>query len=646
MKKFLVILITAIMFPIGVIAANDVDYDIKDVYINSSIDIMGSMHIKEAIVIEGSLNGFERVINYKNSSLKDWEKGNIDFSNSSIYNARGVSLSQVFSLNINKDDIDWSIFDLDYTEYSEVDSATSGDSEVYTSKETEDGLDVKVYNPNESGYVVYLFDYYIDQAVVLHNDVAEIYWTFIPQDFDPVENVHIQFTIPGTCTDETFRFWAHGSLNGNIAGISDSKDDDGNNLYKGVLVTVSNVESGSGVDIRMTFDKSLMSFASNFLNDSGVDALDEIIKVETERANNANSQRRMIKIVYYGIYGISIAYLIGIIILWIYLYRKYDREHNVNFTAKYYRDFTGNYSVEVIEYLMEKNISNKALSASIMNLIYKKNIDIEEIPNSKDDLKLILKNRDNTSKAESIVLDLLFNVVGKNNIVTLKQIENYSSNISTSRAFIDKYNSWKTQVTLDAESENFFEDISTARIVGVIYFILGLIIIFLNVYFNISNVILILLILIMGIILLVYTLTFKKWTKKGREHYLKWNAFKNFLKDFGSFSEKEIPEIKLWEKYLVYATVFGLAKEVQKAMKIKLSEMNDTTDFVNYHPLYFYNIYIGDRLDHSISHAYNKGTSLINAENAKSSFSSGSGFGGGFSSGGGFGGGGGSGHGF
>ena len=32
----------------------------------------------------------------------------------------------------------------------------------------------------------------------------------------------------------------------------------------------------------------------------------------------------------------------------------------------------------------------------------------------------------------------------------------------------------------------------------------------------------------------------------------KWTAFKKFLNDFGSFDVKELPEIKLWERYLVF----------------------------------------------------------------------------------------------
>ena len=128
---------------------------------------------------------------------------------------------------------------------------------------------------------------------------------------------------------------------------------------------------------------------------------------------------------------------------------------------------------------------------------------------------------------------------------------------------------------------------------------------------------------------------------KGREHYLKWKAFKNFLKDFGSFKDKELPEVKLWEKYLVYATVFGLAKEVQKTMRVKLTELGYDATYV--HSYWYYNdFYMGNVISNSISKAHSNSNAAI----AASSSSSGGGYGGGFSGGGGFGGGGGSGHGF
>ena len=134
-------------------------------------------------------------------------------------------------------------------------------------------------------------------------------------------------------------------------------------------------------------------------------------------------------------------------------------------------------------------------------------------------------------------------------------------------------------------------------------------------------------------------------TNKGREHFLRWKAFKNFLKDFGQFKDKDVPEVKLWERYLVYATIFGLAKEVQKSMNVYLTDIDEVSR--SYVPVYMYhNYYISDRINHTVATSYTGSQNRIAAINAASASSSGSGFGGGFSGGGGFGGGGGSGHGF
>ena len=142
----------------------------------------------------------------------------------------------------------------------------------------------------------------------------------------------------------------------------------------------------------------------------------------------------------------------------------------------------------------------------------------------------------------------------------------------------------------------------------------------------------------------IYTMAFNKRTKKGNEHYRKWQAFKNFLNDFGTFDIKELPEIALWERYMVYAVIFGLAKKVQAAMNVKIKEFDINDPY--YNP--YLNSWLYYDLNYSLVSAINDSVaSSINAANAQSMSSSGSGFGGGFSSGGGGGfGGGGGGHGF
>lgn len=639
-----------LLIPLGVFASaiEDPDYEVKQVYINATLDFLGSLRIQEAIVVDGALNGFERKIDYKNSNLQDWEEGEIDFANSSIYNARGIDIQQISAKKITKDEIGWDLFKDEFTSYVEDSSASKGEEGKYTLAENENGVDIKTYSPNEDGYIVYFFDYFVNQVAVLHEDIAELYYTMFVLD-ENVDAIDIQLTIPGKCTNETFRYWAHGPLNGSISGISEEKDEDGNDLYRGIYIHLEDYEASEPIEVRMLFDKNIVSIGEAFLNKSGVQAFDGVIEVETERANESNAQRRFIKILFWGSMILGIAYIIGVLILWLYIYFKYDREYKSSFNLYYYREFTGDYEVEVVDYLMKKDITPAAMNASIMNLIYKGAIEIAEIPSQKKkdkDVKLIKKSEEHVNDTEKKLLSLLFDTVGNGQEVTLKEIEKFSKNYNTAEKFMLGYNSWQMSAKADAKKEGFFEDHNGIRAIATAYMFLGILLIIFMAILKIENIVLIIAIAISSVALLIYALSFKKWSVKGREHYLKWTAFKRFLTDFGKLQEKEVPDIKLWDKYLVYATLFGIAKEVQKAMQVRLTAMGETN--MVYYPtsLYYRDLYIVDRISRSMSQAHTQSVAAINAHNANSSSSSGSGFGGGFSGGGGFAGGGGGGGGF
>ena len=59
-------------------------------------------------------------------------------------------------------------------------------------------------------------------------------------------------------------------------------------------------------------------------------------------------------------------------------------------------------------------------------------------------------------------------------------------------------------------------------------------------------------------------------TTKGISEYQKLYSFRAFLKDFGNFADKYPEEIVLWDRYLSYAQVFGLTKEIMKTGYPKL----------------------------------------------------------------------------
>ena len=65
-------------------------------------------------------------------------------------------------------------------------------------------------------------------------------------------------------------------------------------------------------------------------------------------------------------------------------------------------------------------------------------------------------------------------------------------------------------------------------------------------------------------------------TDKGVDELHKLYSFKAFIKDFGHFVDKKPEEIVLWDRYLSYAQVFGLTKEI---MASGYKELIDNASF-------------------------------------------------------------------
>ena len=57
------------------------------------------------------------------------------------------------------------------------------------------------------------------------------------------------------------------------------------------------------------------------------------------------------------------------------------------------------------------------------------------------------------------------------------------------------------------------------------------------------------------------------WVKEHWLEMVRLQGYTNFLKDFTLVDEREIQEVSLWKDYLIYATLFGMGKEVLKKMK-------------------------------------------------------------------------------
>lgn len=120
--------------------------------------------------------------------------------------------------------------------------------------------------------------------------------------------------------------------------------------------------------------------------------------------------------------------------------------------------------------------------------------------------------------------------------------------------------------------------------------------------------------------------------EEGAENYYYWKSFANMLRDIAHLKDTEVDGVILWNRLLVYATMFNCADKVTKAMKLrKITIDNPSMNAFVYQDMSY--------TFHTSSHAF---VSYGSEANSASSFtvSSGGSSGGGFTGGGGGGGGG------
>ncbi len=616
-----------LLFCIPFFVSAKVDYTVENVVVDAQILENGDMHVKELIVLDGTFHGYIRDITYENNKLTFNTPPS--FSQDAIYNATDITDMKVFAKKLETK-ASYDTFDEDFSSLS-LTYSSSDSNGIYKKSSIKNGYSYKMYYSSDEEQVAFYLDYIVKDVVVSFIDTADFYWTFIGDAFDDeIQDIKIRVTLP--FEDDDMRVWGHGDLNANVQ-ILDSKT---------VEATAHQVYPNSPLDIRLTFDNKLLNDVSK---QSSVAALEGILTVEEKRAREANALRKKAKIATFIVRGASAIYLIGLISYFIYANKKYFKKLKPEFQLEYNREFIDDYNVEVIDYLMKNTVSENAMSASILNLVYKKNIKVDEITSEKEKKKVYqftLINRDGINHSEEKLIQFLFEKVGKGETFTTKELESYASSTKTYITFSNTYTSWKQSVIEDGKREKFFADVKEPVSVSFIFLGLCILLIFVNMAFNVFSVSP-WICMAFSVFFLFYCAFKNPKTQKGVEHYARWKAFQKFLNDFGNFKVKELPEIALWERYLVYATVFGLAKKVEKAMSVKIHELGIDQSSI------YYPTWIDYSFANSISHSINQSFSSNRTTYSRlssSSFSSGSGGGGGFSSGGGFGGGGGGGRGF
>lgn len=283
MKKIIISLILLIPFAIKA--------DINKIYIDSEVDISGNLIVKEIIEMDNN-DSFTLEIPYKNNNSKEYKEKDIVKDDSIIYDAEGIQINKIGTL-----DKEYDINDLYKSDFN-------NSVKEYKNYKTNDNKEtMKITFESTKEKKIYYLEYLVLAISVKHNDAAELYYSYITNSNYNIKEAAIITRLPEN--SNLFEVYAHGNNKINVS--KDNKDSI-------VLTKINNLKKGSNYNIRILYDKDIFAVAINDSKKSNINAVDLIENIENSKINKSN----FINIYKY----ISIPLIIVLVITFIVVKRK------------------------------------------------------------------------------------------------------------------------------------------------------------------------------------------------------------------------------------------------------------------------------------------------------------------------------------
>ena len=490
----------------------------------------------------------------------------------------------------------------------------------------------------------YQISYTIEDVVTVYNDCSELYWQFVGTDNGiPANKVTGTIKLPSAVSDlEKLRVWAHGPLNGEIHKISNDT----------VVFYVDDFDSETMLEVRIVTEDQIFNDSTKVINH---DKLNSIITEETEWAEEANRQREQMKKMFIRIAVVII--VVYLIVLYFFGKKiiKYIREsknveddpYNIQ-VCEYFRDIPREKTSTPADaaYLFYSNGNrfsfggheSNVFSATLLDLCLKRYIAFEKDKN--DHIKIIFLEPSRTAVekltlSEQNILKLLKNANTEHTeSITIEQLKKYAK--SEYDEFAERINALeKNAKEVHIDIGNYNE--KNAKEVfkcnsKIAAYVIGCIMIF--GFLNIFAIPIIIEFIVAIMFLRKISKKIKILTEQGETERQEWKALKKYMEDFSMLKERDIPDLVLWEKYLVYATAFGISDKVIKQLKVVYPEMSnlDGSTYCYMHMMSSSNY--GNNFLNEFNAEVNSAYSAYRSAYS-SAHSSGSGGGGGFSGGGG-----------
>jgi uncharacterized membrane protein len=486
----------------------------------------------------------------------------------------------------------------------------------------------------------FLITYEIDGAVKSYQDVAEFYWKVIEEEHEFINNFHGEVNLP-QASPNLFKVFIHTRAAPGTLAFSED--------FKKAMVDLKDIPKDSFVEFRILASPSIFSEVSPIQSNK----YEEIL---SEEKNIFQSNQ------IYTFTGSPIIYIILLIIpviIFIYFYFKYGREPKVDYQREYEQEPPRDMPPMALAAIYKEDLQSsvKGLLATIFDLARRGYIDIREekkekmlglIHKTEQIFKITKKGRKELSARGSLldfendVLRLLFVSMNKSkDEISSSEISKWcQSNQIYMQKFLPRLakdaKSWFEKTYFNVYEPKSLKESNKFAIILICYSALAFVVLFLS---NMAQPVVSMLIIIIVIGVVVGVLgvhAVKKRTPEATLEIKRWNAFKNYISDFSAMKDAPVTLLHIWDRYLVYAVVLGVAKELLENVRdLSLERHAPIAAVVWYRPIGAPGVPKGMMSPQAFSAFSSNMTNMINALSSSSSV------GGGFAGGGGGGGGGG-----
>lgn len=514
----------------------------------------------------------------------------------------------------------------------------------YAVEEKDGKLVIEFYYKVNKGSRTFEISYVMRNAVEVHNDVAELNRKFVDVGWDRIKKLDVLVTLPGDAKGE-LRVWSHGPEWGKteITG-ADS-----------VLYQISGLPADTFAEVRVTSPKELFPDAERR---SGKDALEGIIKQETEWAEESNrrreeSRKRMEELkkeqeqeeFIWSI--ITTVLLVANMALAAIPYWK-KRQLKPREVYKYYRDLPSDITPAELGVLVtaangfEWCRDSTLYNATILDLSLKGFIRVRSTAplGSKVSPEYIMiglpdgKDTGLLAVHEQKMMSFVMQALGGRSEGTMRDLIDYTGGNAGEAG--DTLRSCKKEAKALMGAKGYLVPADSKNVFYLMFIFLTSMLVFVlaTLSYNDSIMLAAGLSIILNVYLCVKGITKDRLLQKGVDEAELWRGFKNFLNDFTLFDEKELPELAIWQKFLVYAIVLKEADKLLKQLPKVYPQLNDAGYMSSHDELALLGAMRDDSsIGNGLFDAFESMSSEIESKISRSSSSSGSGGGGGSSGG-------------